>query len=108
MKVIPDVEKKRYKKKKINAALREQVWLHRIGRHFETKCYVTWCLNKITITDFQCGHDIPESKGGQTTLENLYPICSRCNSSMGDRYTLQEWIKSQNTPVLARYFCCFF
>jgi hypothetical protein len=53
MKVNPDVEKKRYKKKKINAALREQVWLHRIGRHFETKCYVTWCLNRITITDFQ-------------------------------------------------------
>ena len=107
MKIMPqDIEKKRYRKKKISAALREQVWLHNIGKKFETKCYVSWCLNKITVNDFHCGHDIPESKGGETNLANLYPICSRCNTSMGDRYTLKEWCASQKMPLM-RFFCCF-
>lgn len=110
VKVIPDlIEKKIYRKKKIPIALREQVWLHHFGKKYENKCYVKWCLNKITIINFQCGHDIPESKGGQTTLTNLYPICCRCNSSMGDRYTLKEWSACHRTPILSwnRYFCCF-
>ena len=45
----------------------------------------------MTVFDFQCGHDIPESKGGSTDILNLIPICSRCNSSMSNNYTFQEW-----------------
>jgi hypothetical protein len=82
-------EKKR--KKHIPAALREAVWIHRMGRTFEGKCPTTWCKNTITVFDFQSGHDIPESKGGPTNLENLIPICSRCNLSMGNEYTFKEW-----------------
>jgi hypothetical protein len=29
------------------------------------------------------GHVLPESKGGTLDVENLRPICSSCNSSMG-------------------------
>ena len=80
-----------YRKAKIEKALREQVWVTRFGRVFESKCYTHWCQNRITVFDFQCGHDIPESKGGPTILSNLYPICARCNSSMGNKYTLDQW-----------------
>lgn len=80
-------------KKPIPKALREQVWIAYVGRKFESKCYVSWCKNKITVFDFQCGHNVPESKGGSTDLKNLFPICSRCNLSMGDDYTLIEWMK---------------
>ena len=31
-------------------------------------------------------------------ISNLYPLCSRCNVSMGDRYTIDEWNAIQ--PVL--------
>lgn len=79
------------KKERIPVALREAVWIHRQGRVFQGKCSTTWCLNTITVFEFQCGHDIPESKGGLLTLDNLYPLCSRCNLSMGDRYTYKEW-----------------
>lgn len=24
-------------------------------------------------------------------LDNLKPICSKCNTSMGSRYTIEEW-----------------
>ena len=80
-------------KQRISAALREQVWLRHMGRAFEGKCMTSWCQNKITVFDFECGHDIPESKGGPTDIRNLYPICRKCNGSMGNRYTFNEWTK---------------
>jgi 5-methylcytosine-specific restriction endonuclease McrA len=91
MKTIPEEKKKR--KQAIPKAVREQLWLHHMGRHFEGKCKTSWCTNTITLFDFQCGHNIPESKGGATVLENLVPICSRCNTSMGATYTFDEWSK---------------
>jgi hypothetical protein len=87
----PKNDKKKRKKKPIPAAIREACWQKRCGRVFEHKCLTPWCPNIITVFDFQAGHDIPESKGGPTTVENLYPICSRCNQSMGDRFTFQQW-----------------
>jgi hypothetical protein len=81
-----------YKKKAIPQALREAVWIHYCGRVFSKKCTVEWCENMMTVYDFQAGHNIPESRGGETTLDNLKPICSRCNLSMGDRYTIDEWV----------------
>jgi 5-methylcytosine-specific restriction endonuclease McrA len=81
------------RKEKITAALREAVWIRKMGRVFEAKCPVIWCPNIITVFDFQSGHNIPESKGGKTNIDNLLPICARCNVCMGDRYTIDEWSK---------------
>lgn len=85
--------KSTYKKVRIPKALREQVWLNYMGRVFEGKCKVDWCTNMITAFDFQCGHNIPESKGGKTNISNLIPICGRCNISMSDSYSIAEWNK---------------
>lgn len=82
-----------YKKKSVPKALREQLWLQKVGKKFEAKCKTTWCRNKINVFDFQAGHDIPECKGGTTEISNLQPICSRCNLSMGSQYTFNEWCK---------------
>jgi HNH endonuclease len=106
----------KYKKQKIPVALREAVWITRCGRVFEHKCLTSWCPNTITVFDFQSGHNIPESKGGKTCIENLYPLCCRCNVSMGDRYTFDEWTamhmpvaSTETTPKtgISRYFSCF-
>lgn len=80
-------------KQKIPKALREQVWLHYVGKHYETKCLIVWCSNKINVYNFHVGHNIPESKGGTLEMKNLRPICSSCNLSMGDNYTIDEWNK---------------
>ena len=80
-------------KKPIPKALREQVWITSFGKVFEHKCYVNWCSNVIDVFSFESGHNIPESKGGLTVLENLKPICSRCNKSMNDKYTIDEFNK---------------
>tara|TARA_B100001094_G_C17932421_1_gene671416 strand:+ start:570 stop:851 length:282 start_codon:yes stop_codon:yes gene_type:complete len=80
----------------IPKAVREQVWIKQFGKKFEHKCYIYWCKNKISVFDFHCGHDIPQSKGGTLELNNLFPICSSCNLSMSDKYTIQEWNKTYN------------
>ena len=84
---------KKYKKANIPKALREQVWLETFGKIYEHSCHIEWCSNIINVFDFHVGHDIPESKGGTLTIDNLKPICARCNLSMGDNYTISEWQK---------------
>ena len=80
-----------YKKKKIPAALRSQVWISKVGEQFNVKCLTTWCKNTMNPFTFEVGHDLAESKGGATVLENLVPICSNCNRSMGNTHTFKEW-----------------
>ena len=74
-----DSEEKKlvYRKKTIPKAIREQVWLESFGKVYEHKCYVRWCNNVISVFDYHVGHDVPESKGGDLSIDNLKPICSR-------------------------------
>jgi hypothetical protein len=76
---------------RIPSSLKHNIWIKYIGPIFEAKCAVTWCENKITPFTFEAGHNIPYSKGGATTIDNLRPICSDCNKSMGNRYTIDEY-----------------
>jgi len=102
------------RKAKIPKALREQVWRTVLGDTFSAKCIVKWCTNTITVFDFEVGHNIPESKGGSLNIANLRPICSRCNKSMGNRYTIDEWdligkpvvIATPTAPVIGVTRCC--
>jgi 5-methylcytosine-specific restriction endonuclease McrA len=104
-----EIEKKKKRKANIPVALREAVWITRFGRVFAHKCSTSWCPNTITVFDFQSGHNVPESKGGPTTINNLFPLCARCNLSMGDRYTLDEWSTLGSPPPepkpVSRYLC---
>lgn len=92
-------DKSKKRKQNIPKAVKEQLWIRDMGQVFEGKCKVSWCKNKITVFDFQCGHNIPESKGGETALPNLMAICSRCNTCMGDRYTIDEWSTLHQPPI---------
>ena len=51
----------------------------------ENICPIPNCSNKIHKSKFEAGHIIAESKGGETILDNLRPICKSCNSSMGNK-----------------------
>jgi 5-methylcytosine-specific restriction endonuclease McrA len=97
---------KKYKKKSIPKALREQVWIHHFGEKFKHSCYIPWCTNTINVFDYHVGHNIPESKGGKLQINNLKPICSRCNHSMGSQYTITEWIKLNSNSKQSK--CCPF
>lgn len=96
-------------KQKISASLRQSVWLAWVGKQYDAKCIIKWCRSVITPFTFEVGHNIPESRGGSTTLENLRPICGVCNKSMGNRYTIDEYSRlheHKKTTWYTRFLCC--
>ena len=98
---------KTYTKLKIPKALREQVWLKFIGKKYHDKCHVKWCKNDIDVFNYHVGHNVPESKGGDTVIENLRPICARCNLSMGNTYTIDEWNNFGKSTRPYKKHCCW-
>jgi 5-methylcytosine-specific restriction endonuclease McrA len=90
------------RKKKIPIALKREVWIKAYGEVFKGKCSVKWCNTLLNPFIFEAGHNLPESKGGLTTIDNLLPICSSCNKSMGNRYTIDDFsdkFKDKAPPV---------
>jgi small GTP-binding protein len=78
-------EVKNNSKTSVNASMRRSVWNKYIGQGSGlVKCFC--CKDKdITPFDFECGHITAVSMGGATNIENLRPICSLCNKSMGSK-----------------------
>lgn len=70
-----------FKRVKINPKFRMEIWSKRNGEVITGNCYV--CQSPLTYNSFECGHIIPKCFNGPDTLENLEPICSQCNRSIG-------------------------
>jgi len=71
------------KKKSVPKVVKDLSWNKWIGEDVaRTKC-LCCRVNEIKMSSFHCGHVIAESNGGKTTIDNLRPICSACNLSMG-------------------------
>lgn len=69
-------------KDKIPSSVRNTIWLKYIGESMIGLC--TCCKQtQISNNCFECGHVISEKNGGTVTIDNLRPICSACNKSMG-------------------------
>ena len=76
-------KQKKPRKKTISKALKLLVWNTNIGEEIgKIKCP---CCNNNFISqgNFEVGHIIAEANGGLTNKDNLKPICSVCNKSMG-------------------------
>lgn len=58
----------------------------------EIKCPISYCSNLIDSFNFECGHIISDKNNGPLNLENLRPICSNCNKSMGST----NWVDYEN------------
>lgn len=73
------------KKKTIPPALKIKVWNKHIGEEVgKTKC-LCCKLKDIYQASFSCGYIISEFNGGELKLDNLMPICTSYNSSMGTK-----------------------
>ncbi len=67
----------------IPKSIKEQLWYRYVGND-RTEALCPCCQTEtIKIMHFHAGHVISEANGGPTTLENLRPICGRCNLQMG-------------------------
>ena len=69
-------------RKSIPKIVKNMVWDENIGEEKGIgECYC--CSQKINSKNFEAGHIVSVKNGGPTTLNNLKPICSCCNKSMG-------------------------
>ena len=93
-------EKEETKKlrKSIPKSLKILVWDKNIGKEKGIgECDV--CNSEIDSKNFECGHVKSVKDGGETNIENLLPICSSCNKSMGTQNLLEfkeKYFKNQN------------
>lgn len=69
----PNPPREGYKKKNVTIGLKKKV--------FERDFYR--CLHCGTHKDLSVDHIKPESKGGETNLDNLQTLCKPCNSRKG-------------------------
>lgn len=91
-------QKMNTKKATIPKTIKQDCWKQYFGTSGEEKCLC--CNNKIiTPFDFHAGHIISEFNGGNVTLDNLKPICGKCNRSMG-KMNMDEFM-SKYYPVTA-------
>jgi hypothetical protein len=87
-----NLKKKPNRKDKIPATLRNAIWSTYISAtESQGNCYCC-VVEPITKANFAAGHIVAECRGGTVTLQNLRPICTLCNSSMG-KTNMHEFIK---------------
>lgn len=69
----------------ISKVLKNIVWDKFIGVQCGfAACYLQ-CGNNIRQSHFECGHVISRNHNGPNICDNLRPICSNCNKSMGSK-----------------------
>ena len=91
----PEIFKEDYEKRvkaKIPSKVRADVWNTYQDQNMAIgKCC---CCKRATIkqADFEVGHVVAEACGGTMEINNLRPICSVCNKSMG-RLNMVDYVK---------------
>ena len=63
-------------RKEITPKLKKEVWKNCFGTAKLAKC---GCGETITLKVSHCGHITAHARGGTTTVDNLRPICVKCN-----------------------------
>lgn len=79
----------------ISTALRLKVWRNFNQSSLDGKCFS--CTSVIHFERWHCGHIKSHFDGGETTVENLRPICVQCNLKMGTM-NLYEYMFLNNLP----------
>lgn len=73
------------KKQNIPAQVKRDVWAKYCGNNcVEHLCFCCE-IRTVHILNFHCGHVISEYNNGTMAIDNLRPVCSGCNLSMGIR-----------------------
>lgn len=100
--IIYDNSNKKKKKKSIPKKLKDDSWNQRIGKN-NASAYCLICnIEKIYMNKFEAGHIISEKNGGLLVLDNILPICSPCNKSMGIN-NMEDWIQKYYPENYSNY-----
>lgn len=81
---LPEQKKSKGRKKKsMYKTLRESIWCKNVGTDKNEHYCIVCHRSVISALNFHAGHIISEQNGGETNEDNVIPICSSCNQSMG-------------------------
>jgi hypothetical protein len=75
------IDKKHCQNKKITSRMKTNVWRKRFNTMDNNPCPI--CCNTISWDTFHCGHIVSRFYNGVTDVNNLEPICQKCNLDMG-------------------------
>lgn len=97
--VVIKKEKKKTSKKRIGIRIKREVWNEYVGKEYgEAYCY-SCRKNKVYQAEFEAGHVVStaslleQNKEDDISIQNLRPICSSCNKSMGATH-MREYIET--------------
>ena len=85
-------KQKTVRKKRIPKKKREEVWTANNGKSLMANCFCCDIKQLNGMGSWECGHIKSEVNGGDLSTENLKPICSGCNKSMGSK-NMDEYMK---------------
>lgn len=77
----------------ITQSFRNTLWIKYCGETYKTKC-LCCNSNEISVHNFECGHILSKKNGGLISIENIVPICSFCNRSMGSTHMFKYMEKN--------------
>jgi 5-methylcytosine-specific restriction endonuclease McrA len=95
---IPKEKTTKKKKQNIPKNVKVLVWSNYIGENINSHRCLCCKKSIINITNFHVGHVISEKEGGTLEINNLRPICSACNSSMGSMNMI-EYVKKYGLHI---------
>ena len=78
-------KEKKQRKKRIPKNKRNEVWKTYNGNNMGANCFCCSLVNLNALGSWECGHVNSEASGGDLSIQNLRPICSGCNKSMGTK-----------------------
>ena len=104
---------KKKKRAGITGAMRLAVWEKWVGQRTRAKCFCCWQADITQLSNyktFHAGHIISDHNGGETSVENMLPICRDCNMNMGaenwDDYVERNRLPTRragHNPPIAKY-----
>jgi len=111
---VPDgMPAKKKKRATITGEMRLAVWEKWVGQRTRAKCFCCWkaCITQLSnYKTFHAGHIISDHNGGETSVDNMLPICRDCNMNMGaenwDDYVERNGLPMRRTgknPPIAKY-----
>jgi hypothetical protein len=87
----------------LTAVVKQKAFVRVMGSVEEYPCPIG-CGRTINAWSFEGGHIVPKSRGGPNEPDNIVPICSHCNKSMGNTHMV-AYMKDNGleSPWLTKY-----
>ena len=89
-------------KKSIPKKIREDAWNKHVGINKNEVLCLCCRTSKITAFTFHAGHVVSDARGGAITVDNIRPICSECNLSMGAR-DMREFVHTHYPDNIKKF-----